>query len=207
MEKTEREAPPGPRGVAPDIDALLRAVARGDRAAFSSLYDAAAPRLYAVAMRVLGPGAEAEEALQEAFVKVWRHADQWPNARGTALPWLLAIARHAAIDRRRARVRRERHADGLARGGDVLAVAAPQPAVTPEEAAGMMGEARHLAECLDALPDARGDVVRAAYFSGESYAEMARDTGHPEGTLKSWVHRSLGALRRCLEERGMGASS
>lgn len=193
--------------VAGGPDDLLRAVARGDRDAFSALYDLAAPRLYAVCLRVLGPGAEAEEALQEAFVKVWRHADQWPGARGSAMAWLLAIGRHAAIDRRRARVRQERHADGLARGGDVLPVAAPQPAATPEEAAGLLGEARHLAACLDALPDPRADVVRGAYFSGESYAEMARETGHPEGTLKSWVHRSLAALRRCLEERGMGASS
>ena len=188
-------APPPPPSV---VDRLLGAVARGDRAAFDRLYAVTAPRAYAVSRRVLGPGPEADEAFQDAYLKTWRHADQWPGADGTGLSWLLAIVRHAAIDRRRGAERRARHADGLAGR-----VPAPTPAPDPEDAAALASEAEHLAACLDGLPQGRAAVVRRAYFSGDSYAELAEETGRPEGTLKSWVHRSLGALRACLEGRGV----
>ena len=184
-------------------DDLLARVACGDREAFDALYDQLAPRLFAVATRILGPGPDAEEALQEAFVKAWGHADQWPGDRGTAAPWLLTIARNAAIDRRRAAARRARHMHGLSAQADVLPVAAPQAARTPEHAAALASDAQHLIHCLEALPEGRAEVIREAYFAGASYAELAEATGRPEGTLKSWVHRSLAALRRCLEDRGV----
>ena len=212
---TAPKAGPAPRGMgavrAPEdrgaADRLLGLTARGDADAFGQLYDETAPRLFAVTTRVLGPGADAEEALQEAFVKAWRHAGGWPGERGTALPWLLSVARHAAIDRRRARTRRTRHLDGVAREGLIMPVAARGPEQSPEDAAALSSEADQLAACMDALPAERAEVIRKAYFAGDSYAEMAEDTGRPEGTLKSWVHRSLAALRRCLEARGVEGRS
>lgn len=186
---------------------LLIAVGRGDAEAFSTLYDRAAPKLYAVAREILGSGTEADEALQESFAKIWRHADQWPGVDGTALPWLLAIARHTAIDARRSASRRTRAMARAASGGAIPRSLGHRPEATPEETAGLTSERMQLIACLGELPNERAEVIRKAYFSGESYAEIAEETGRPEGTLKSWVHRSLTSLRQCLEGRGVEGAS
>lgn len=180
------------------VDGLLGAVAHHDRRAFDRLYEASAPRLYAVALRVLGPSQDADEAMQDAFANVWMYADQWPGAPGTGMPWLLTIVRNASIDRRRSA---DRHAKGLA--SIVRRPAVPSPVLTPEDAAMCVFDAEHLETCLEALPEDRAMAVRKAYFCGDSYAEIAEETGHPEGTLESWVHRSLTFLRSCLQSHGV----
>lgn len=118
------------------------------------------------------------------------------------MPWLLAIVRHAAIDRRRSARRRDRQ---LAKVG--ADPATEVPVLTPEDAVAFESNAAHLLACLETLPEGRADAIRKAYFSGDSYADMALDSGHPEGTLKSWVHRSLRVLRACLEQRGVEGTS
>ena len=198
-----RARSPSAEASADELDALLGRLARGDAGALGPLYDALAPRLFALTTRVLGAGPDAEEALQEAFLKAWRHADQWPGRTGTSKAWLTAIARNAAIDRRRARSRQTRRAHSLKRGERVLALLAPVKEATPEERSVRAADAADLSACLDELPAERAEAVREAYFTGESYAEIAERTGRPEGTLKSWVHRSLSVLRACLERRGV----
>lgn len=178
------------------VATLLSRVAGGDRRAFDALYEATSARLLAVCVAVLTDREDAEEALQEVYVKLWRHADRYDAGLGTPDAWLVSIARNAAVDRRRRSARRQRQ--------DAETV---PPAVgsvpTPEQAVLADSEARRLHECLSRLPHDRATAIRHAYFTGETYAEMAVTTGHPEGTLKSWVHRSLKALRDCLVEGGV----
>ena len=174
-------------------------MAEGDRRAFDALYDRTAPRLFAVCRSVLSDQEEAEEALQEVYVKVWRHADRFDRRVGTPDAWLVSIARNAAVDRRRRQDRRDRLP------GEVPPPPAPD---TPEEAVIASSEASRLHACLSRLPDERATAIRRAYFTGETYAEMAEATGTPEGTLKSWVRRSLSALRRCLvDDEGSGPAA
>ena len=87
----------------PDLQLLLRAVARGDRLAFAALYDRTAPQLFGIALRILRQREEAEDVLQECFVAVWERADTYDARKGQVMTWLVSIVRHRAIDRRRRR--------------------------------------------------------------------------------------------------------
>jgi RNA polymerase sigma-70 factor (ECF subfamily) len=173
-----------------ELDKLLSRVALADRAAFDALYQRTAPRLFGVALRILNDRSDAEDVVQEAFVKVWRRATLYISTDdGAPLQWLTSVVRNTAIDWRRRR--RFFNADP--------AVEIPDEAPTPETAAAMSGEARLLAECLETLDADKARLVRKAYFSGMSYAELSTTEATPLGTMKSWMRRSLSRLRDCME--------
>jgi RNA polymerase sigma-70 factor (ECF subfamily) len=175
---------------AQETDALLSRVALGDRAAFDALYQRTAPRLFGVALHILNDRADAEDVVQEAFVKVWRRATLYiSSTEGAPIHWLTSIVRNTAIDWRRRR--KVASADAI----DQVADDAP----TPEAAAAMSGEARQLIECLDALDPDKARLVRQAYFGGMSYTELSVKEATPLGTMKSWMRRSLARLRDCME--------
>lgn len=175
-----------------DIDRLLSRVALGDRTAFSELYDATSAKLFGVCLRVLNNTASAEDALQETFMKVWRYADRYASNGMSPMTWLITIARNTAIDRLRAR----RPMDDIAGAEDRLT--APGP--TPEQATVAGSEAARIMECLAALPDERHAAVRGAYLEGASYAELAKTFDVPLNTMRTWLRRSLIALRECLNK-------
>ncbi len=172
-------------------EALLSRVSLGDRAAFSALYDATRGKLYAVVLRILTDPAEAQEALQDGYMNVWRRAKSFDAGRAAAMSWLIAVARNAAIDRLR---RRREHANI----DDV-----PEPEdmsiLSPEAAAGASEEARKLHACLGELSAREGDFIRSAFMGGASYSEIAQDKSKPLGTIKSTIRRGLMKLRYCLE--------
>lgn len=177
---------------APAIAALILRVALRDRRAFAQLYDATAAKLFGTCLRILRNRAEAEEALQEVFVKIWLRADRFTVTGQSPMAWLVAIARHQAIDRLRAR----REAAALDEG----ALAVRDPAPGPEARAVAAGERLRLAGCLDALPQDRAQAVRGAYLDGDSYADLALRFGVPLNTMRTWLRRSLLRLRACLEQ-------
>ncbi len=85
-----------------ELDALLRQVARGDSAAFATVYDLTKTRVYGLVMRVLRDPGYSEETTQEIYLEVWRTASGYDSAKGTALAWLLTMAHRRAVDRVRA---------------------------------------------------------------------------------------------------------
>ncbi|NVN32314.1 sigma-70 family RNA polymerase sigma factor, partial [Endobacter medicaginis] len=85
------------------LDDALRAVARGDRAAFEELYRLTSAQLFGVCLRILPARAEAEDVLQDAYLSIWRRAASFDAARGSAMAWLITLTRNRAIDRLRAR--------------------------------------------------------------------------------------------------------
>lgn len=85
------------------LETLIERTALGDRAAYELLYRLASAKLLGVCLRILRDKADAEEALQESFVKVWRNAGQYSRARARPMAWLAAIARNQSIDRLRQR--------------------------------------------------------------------------------------------------------
>ena len=95
---------PGPRApgtdAAAELAAILSGIAAGERAALRQLYDRFGARLYGIACRILRDSALAEDALQEAFVKIWRNAGKFDPAHGSALGWVVIIVRRAAFDLR-----------------------------------------------------------------------------------------------------------
>ena len=177
-----------------DLGDLLARVGLGDRAAFSALYNASAAKLFGLCLRILKDRALAEEALQEIFVKVWHKAGSYDAARGAALGWLVTVARNHAIDRLR-----QIRAAHAAQGGenaevDSLPSDDPGPA---EQLARKQGRER-IELCLDELDGARADAVRLAYFEGHDYAALAARFEVPLNTMRTWLRRSLLALRECL---------
>jgi RNA polymerase sigma-70 factor (ECF subfamily) len=174
-----------------DITKLIVRISMKDRAAFDSLYRATSAKLFGVCLRILNDRAEAEEALQEVFVKIWTKADRFAVSDLSPISWLVAVARNHAIDRIRARRRPASDID------DALDIA--DPAAGPEAAAVAAGERDRIHGCLEELDQVKADAVRGAYLKGESYAELAARHKVPLNTMRTWLRRSLMKLRECLE--------
>ena len=172
--------------------ALLRRCAAQDRRAFDSLYHAVAPKLYGVALRILGRDSWAEEALQDTFVNIWRHAGRYDPALGRPMTWMINIARNRSLDMRRSATYRtdevewSAQADRRLSGDDPLA-----QAETNRELARVIG-------CLSELDEPQRRCIVLMYHRGYTAAEAALRLKRPIGTIKTWVRRGLMAVRDCL---------
>lgn len=174
------------------LASLLRSCAAGDRAALARLYEAAAPQLFGLALRMVRRRDLAEEIVQDAFLTAWSHAGDFDERRGTAQAWLAAILRNRAIDLLRRRGR-EAPLDPDA------AAAVPDPEPGPLDLAAASEQARALAACLEALEEGPRRSLRLAYYDGLTYDAVAVRLGAPPGTVKSWIRRGLMRLKSCLE--------
>jgi RNA polymerase sigma-70 factor (ECF subfamily) len=184
-------------------DALVAAVAAGDDGALSVLYDRHGRIAFSLAYRLLGERGAAEDATQEAFLSLWRHAGRFRPERGAVRSWLLTIVHHAAIDRRRGRHRWEAGAMPLddiafsltAGDGDTFA------AVAADLTAGRIRDA------VAGLPDEQREAIELAYFGGLSHGEIAERTSVPLGTVKGRMRLGLSKLRSALiDEAPLGAT-
>lgn len=183
------------RGMESDLTQLLVKVAHGDRAAFASLYDAVSGRLYAVVLRVLPRAELAEDALQEAFVRIWQRASSYDKTVASPMAWMATIARNQAIDLRRRSVER------IAAASDEIDGMIPDPGLSPEAVAEQSRDWQRLLECMSNLPPDRRDMVLLAYRNGFSREELAARFRKPVTTVKTLLRRSLIALRECLGGR------
>ncbi len=173
-----------------DIADLIARTALGDRAAFRALYGRTRAKLFGVTLRILKDRGEAEEALQEIYVKLWQRADRYSAGGYSPISWLVAVARNHALDRLRAR---RPVADDL----DVaLEVADSGP--DPEAAAIGSCERARIEDCMRSLEVDRAQAVRGAYLDGLSYEELAARHDVPLNTMRTWLRRSLIKLRECL---------
>ncbi|HJR73642.1 MAG TPA: sigma-70 family RNA polymerase sigma factor [Luteimonas sp.] len=172
---------------------LLRATAAGDRAAFGMLYARTSAKLFGVCLRILGQSGEAEEALQDAYLAIWRKAESFDAALASPITWLAMIARNKAIDRLRA--------DRVGRASTAIdlqpELADETPGASALAEAGADGKRLH--RCIDELPGEQRQAIRTAFFEGCTYEELAARGGHPLGTVKSWIRRGLLRLKACLE--------
>jgi len=188
-----------------DLSRLLARAGLGDRAAFATLYERTSSHLFAVVLRINRDRAQAEDILQEVYVNIWRAASSFDAAQSQPLTWLTSIARNRAIDSlRRKQTQPQVHAAGSPADGresedddvyDTVADESPGPLDLLSRAA----EARSLAACMDQLSPAQRQSLALAFFQGLSHAEVAAQMRQPLGTIKSWVRRSLAALKSCLQ--------
>ena len=188
-----------------DLSRLLARAGLGDRAAFATLYERTSSHLFAVVLRINRDRAQAEDILQEVYVNVWRAASSFDAAQSQPLTWLTSIARNRAIDSlRRMQTQPQMRFAGAPSEGresedadvyDTVADEAPGPLDLLSRAA----EARSLAACMDRLSATQRQSVALAFFQGLSHAEVAAQMRQPLGTIKSWVRRSLAALKSCLQ--------
>jgi RNA polymerase sigma-70 factor (ECF subfamily) len=180
----------------PELGQLIRAAATGDRNAFEQVYRAAAPRAFGVALRLLRRRDLAEEAVQEAFVEIWRKAASFDAARGQALAWIAGIVRYRAIDL----LRRLQRRDGIETTDEAVEIADPAPLASDLLIDGET--AGRLAGCLALLRTEQQQAIRLAYFDGLTYEQVSDRLGAPIGTTKSRIRRGLQSLKRCLDQEG-----
>ncbi|MDB5554802.1 MAG: putative polymerase sigma-70 factor [Rhizobium sp.] len=175
-----------------ELATLLGRVALRDRAAFTRLYDLTSAKLFAVAFRILRDRGDAEEALQEIYIKVWQRAERYQPEQGGPMTWLAAIARNHAIDLIRAR---KPEASSIDEAFDLAAETAG-----PEENAINSSEGQRIDRCMQTLESDKAEAVRRAYVEGLSYQELADFYKVPLNTMRTWLRRSLMKLRECLEQ-------
>lgn len=179
-------------------DLLLR-VGAGCIPSFEKVYQRTSRRLFGVILRINSDPGEAEEVLQETYVKVWTQCKQFDARRGQATHWLTGIARHGAIDS----LKRKK-----VRPNTIWQVAAQEDDpfdrfhsldLGPLERLILQQQAAALQHYLDALPTGQRQSLTLAFYSGLSYEQVAQQMGRPLGTVKSWVRRSLMSLKESLE--------
>ncbi|SEM52907.1 RNA polymerase sigma-70 factor, ECF subfamily [Loktanella fryxellensis] len=178
-----------------DIENMIARTALGDRAAFEGLYAATSAKLFGVCLRVLGNRAEAEDALQEAFVKIWRNADRYRVNGLSPMTWLITVTRNHAVDKVRAR--RALMGAGLDEAAEI-----PDSAPGPEALAVASATRGRIDDCMGQLDPDKAGAVRRAYLDGHTYQELADHYDVPLNTVRTWLRRSLLKLRECLSHDG-----
>lgn len=174
----------------PELETLLERTALGDRRAFQALYDRTNAKLFAVCLRILHDRTEAEDAMQDAYVKIWRYSERYVASKARPMTWMIAIARNLSIDRTRAR----RAPTAALEAAESVA----DRALRPDQQVLASGEAKRLIDCINELGEAQARLIRIAYFGGVTYQALAERDQVPLGTVKSKMRRALAALRRCL---------
>jgi RNA polymerase sigma factor (sigma-70 family) len=199
---------PSPASYAGRADALADLLARvslGDRAAFATLYHQTASHLLGVVLRINRDRAQAEDLLQEIYVKIWSAAGSFDVQRAQPMTWLTSIARHRAIDSLRRRQAEPQwvtaRAADEAEEEELLDQFASE-ASGPMELLGQAVQARAVGVCLKGLTGEQQQTLALAFYQGLSHSEVAAQLRQPLGTVKSWARRGLQALRHCLERAG-----
>ncbi|WP_068181446.1 ECF RNA polymerase sigma factor SigK [Mycobacterium sp. UM_CSW] len=180
-----------------ELDTLLRQVARGDSAAFATIYDLTKARVYGLVTRVVRDPGYSEETTQEVYLEVWRSASQYDPAKGSALAWLLTMAHRRAVDRVRAEQAGSRRESRYGAANVESAAGAAQDPVADSAISG--DERRRVAQCLDALSDAQRQCIELAYYQGLTYSEVSQRLAANLSTIKSRIRDALRGLRNCLD--------
>ncbi len=188
--------------------ALVARAAGGDERALGLLYDRYGAVLYAVAYRVVGGRADAEEVVVDAFAQVWRDAPRFEAGRGSVAGWLTTIARSRALDLVRARSRRERAVGAAGAAADRQDAPPAMGDLLADPAASLDQDERRrqVRRALDGLSPSQRQAIELAYFEGLSQSEIAERLQQPLGTVKTRVRLGMEKLREALRpfyfERG-----
>ncbi|WP_418960841.1 ECF RNA polymerase sigma factor SigK [Streptomyces tritici] len=180
---------PGARG---DLADVMRQVARGDKHAFTTLYDALAPLVFGIVLRVVRDRAQTEEVTQEVMIDLWRQAARYEPAAGSVTTWAATIAHRRAVDR----VRSAQAASDRER-----AQAAREHATAFDEVAEQVEtrlESERVRRCLRGLTELQRQAVTLAYYRGLTYRQVAQSLQTPLPTVKTRMRDGLIRLRDCM---------
>lgn len=179
-------------------EALVALAARSEQSALAELYDRFGRPAYGLALRILRDEALAEDAVQEAFLALWRTAARFVPERGKASTWILTLVHRRAVDI----VRREerRRTDALEQAPE------PESRVAVDEEAWLRLQRERVQHALRKLPDQQREAIELAYYGGFTQSELAERLGQPLGTIKSRMFGGLARLRELLGEPEMEMS-
>jgi RNA polymerase sigma-70 factor (ECF subfamily) len=189
-ERTPRAEPS-----AESLGDLLDRIAAGEERALERLYDLTSRRVFGLALRILADRGAAEETTLDVYTQAWK-ARSYRKERGSVLAWLLAMTRHRAIDRLRSSQVRE--PAGSAPGTAELVDATPRP----DAAAGAGERERRVHAALGHIPAEQRQALTAAFFGGQSHAQIAAALNLPLGTVKRRIRNGLAKLEVLLETQG-----
>jgi len=173
------------------VETLLERVGQRDQTAFRALYDAMAPKLLGIALRILKRRDAAEDVVQDVFVKLWNGQALFNAALGSGPAFLATIARNRSLDL----LRRQ---GGRAETEDSALEDLMDLTPSPEAVAADRSDLKALLACMQQLTEGQRHAILAAYVDGAAGEEIARKLNAPVGTVKSWIHRGLAAVRECL---------
>lgn len=177
-----------------DHDAALLACARGERFALRMLYEREGRWLLGVVQRIVRDAALAEDVLQDAFLQVWQRAATFDPALGSGRGWLYTVVRHQAL-----RAVRGRAVELVPVEPETLtALSDGQQTAADDDDGDRALDPERLERCLARLEATRRACVLHAYVDGYSHEQIAERMDTPLGTVKSWIRRSLLALKECL---------
>ena len=179
-------------------EALVALAARSEQSALAELYDRFGRPAYGLALRILRDESLAEDAVQEAFLTLWRTSARFVPERGKASTWILTLVHRRAVDL----VRREerRRADALEQAPEQVS----RDAV--DEEAWLRLQRERVQDALRKLPDQQREAIELAYYGGFTQSELAERLGQPLGTIKSRMFMGLARLRELLGEPGLEMS-
>jgi RNA polymerase sigma factor (sigma-70 family) len=172
-------------------EALVALVARGEEAGLAALYDRYDRTAYGLALRVVRDPELAQDAVQEAFLSLWKTAGRFVPERARAGTWILTLVHRRAVDL----VRREER-----RRADPIESAPETADASAEEAPWLRLERERVQAALAALPDPQREAIELAYYGGFTQAELADRLGEPLGTIKSRMFAGLARLAELLRE-------
>ena len=174
------------------LQQLLAACARRDQSAFAELYRITSAKLFAVSLRILKREDWAEEILQDSFVNIWNHAEDYRADLAAPMTWMTSVVRNRSLDW----VRRPQME--VPDEDDVHASMAESPEPGPYEKLVLSSQAKAVGNCLARLDGNMRQAVTLAFFEGLSHGELAEHMRQPLGTVKTWVRRGLERLKTCL---------
>jgi len=177
---------------------LLKAAAGGDARAFEAFYNGTARYAMAVVRRIVGE-AHAEDVLSDCYFQAWRNAARFDAGRGSALTWLLTMARSRALDRMRQETLRHGGLAGAPAFDADAQAAEPGDAPGPDELLESVQACTKLHAALAQLSAHERLALGLAYFRDHTQSEIATLTGMPLGTVKSLINRAQHKLREALE--------
>ena len=178
------------RNPEPNDGALIAAIRSGNQDAMAQLYARYSSVVYAVALRVLGDTAAAEDVLQEIFMQLWRSPEAFDSGRGNLAPWLAVIARNRAVDV----LRKRRPQTEISE-----TIVSVEPDLASEAERGRAMEKVRLV--LKEMPAPQRSALEMAYFEGYSHSEISEKTGEPLGTVKTRIRNGLMLLRKVVENK------
>ena len=180
-----------------DLAEMLAKTAQGDRQAFALLYQSTSAKLFGLALRILASRDLAEEALQDAFVKIWHSADTYKADKAAVMTWMTAIVRNRCLDLLRATPKEQ-----ILNENESFDDWASDD-FGPMENTAIRSDTKALMQCMKQLAPLQRQAFALSYFHGLAHEQLAKQLAQPLGTIKTWLRRGLDTLKNCMSASGI----